>query len=55
MTSLNGVWHGASEGAIAAMLEGYGWDDPDALTAFLSAQGVCDEIWRMYDRQRRRS
>ena len=47
--------HGASERAVREMLEGYGWDDQDELAPFLAAQDVCDEIWRMYDRQRRRS
>jgi hypothetical protein len=47
--------HGASERAVREMLEGYGWDDQDELAPFLAAQDVYDEIWRMYDRQRRRS
>ena len=46
--------HGATERAVHQMLEGYGWDDADALAPFLAAQDVYDEIWRMYDRQRRR-
>ncbi len=46
--------HGASLRAVQQMLEGYGWDDPEALEPFLAAQDVYDEIWRMYDRQRRR-
>jgi len=37
------------------MLEGYGWNDEQELAAFLAAQDVYNEIWRMYDRQRRRS
>ena len=47
--------HGASERAVREMLEGYGWDDEERLAPFLAAQDVYDEIWRMYDRQRRRS
>ena len=46
--------HGATEHAVHQMLEGYGWDDADALAPFLAAQDVYDEIWRSYDRQRRR-
>jgi hypothetical protein len=37
------------------MLDGYGWGDEDELASFLAAQDVYDEIWRMFDRQRRRS
>jgi hypothetical protein len=47
--------HGASEHSVREMLEGYGWDDELELAPFLAAQDVYDEIWRMYDRQRRRS
>jgi hypothetical protein len=47
--------HGASELSVQEMLEGYGWDDEQELTPFFAAQDVYDEIWRMYDRQRRRS
>jgi hypothetical protein len=46
--------HGATEHAVQQMLEGYGWDDAGALAPFLAAQDVYDEIWRRYDRQRRR-
>jgi Ser/Thr protein kinase RdoA (MazF antagonist) len=45
--------HGGSEDAVREMLDGYGWDDEDTLAPFLAAQDVYDEIWRMYDRQRR--
>jgi Ser/Thr protein kinase RdoA (MazF antagonist) len=45
---------GASERTVRAMLEGYGWNDEQELAPFLAAQDVYDEIWRMYDRQRRR-
>ncbi|MDQ6729698.1 MAG: aminoglycoside phosphotransferase family protein [Actinomycetota bacterium] len=47
--------HGASERTVREMLEAYGWNDEQALAPFLAAQDVYDEIWRMYDRQRRRS
>jgi hypothetical protein len=47
--------HGASERSVREMLEGYGWGDERDLTPFLAAQDAYDEIWRMYDRQRRRS
>jgi Ser/Thr protein kinase RdoA (MazF antagonist) len=46
--------HGASQRSAREMLEGYGWDDEQELAPFLAAQDVYDEIWRMYDRQRRR-
>jgi Phosphotransferase enzyme family len=47
--------HGASPGLVRKMLNGYGWDDEEELAPFSEAQNVYDEIWRMYDRQRRRS
>jgi Ser/Thr protein kinase RdoA (MazF antagonist) len=47
--------HRASERCVREMLEAYGWDDEQELAPFLAAQDVYDEIWRMYDRQRRRS
>jgi Ser/Thr protein kinase RdoA (MazF antagonist) len=47
--------HGASERSLREMLEAYGWDDERELAPFLAAQGVYDEIWRLYDRQRRRT
>jgi Ser/Thr protein kinase RdoA (MazF antagonist) len=46
--------HGANERTVREMLEGYGWNDEQKLAPFLAAQDVYDEIWRMYDRQRRR-
>jgi aminoglycoside phosphotransferase (APT) family kinase protein len=46
--------HGANERTVREMLEGYGWNDGQELAPFLAAQDVYDEIWRMYDRQRRR-
>ncbi len=36
------------------MLEAYGWNDEQKLAPLLAAQDVYDEIWQMYDRQRRR-
>ncbi len=38
-----------------AMLDAYGWGDRRELEVFLAAQGVYDEVWRIYDRQRRSS
>ena len=46
--------HRASERHVREMLAAYGWDDEQELAPFLAAQDVYDEIWRMYDRQRRR-
>jgi Phosphotransferase enzyme family len=46
--------HGASQRFIRGMLDAYGWNDERELAPFLAAQDVYDEIWRMYDRQRRR-
>ncbi|MFZ0090229.1 MAG: aminoglycoside phosphotransferase family protein [Solirubrobacteraceae bacterium] len=46
--------HGANERTVREMLDGYGWHDEQELAPFLAAQDVYDEIWRMYDRQRRR-
>jgi hypothetical protein len=45
--------HGADSRSVLAMLEAYGWDDERELGPFLVAQDVYDEIWRLYDRQRR--
>lgn len=45
---------GASASAVREMLDGYGWGDEAELAPFLAAHGVYDEIWRIYDRQRRR-
>jgi hypothetical protein len=47
--------HGASEHAVEEMLDAYGWGDDQELAPFFAAQDVYDEIWRMYDSQRRRS
>jgi Ser/Thr protein kinase RdoA (MazF antagonist) len=46
--------HGANERSVREMLEAYGWDDEQELAPFLAAQDVYDEIWRRYNRQRRR-
>ena len=46
---------GMSPSFVARMLEGYGWDDEQALAPFILAQEVYDEIWQMYDNQRRRA
>ncbi len=46
--------HGASSRFVREMLDGYGWDDERELAPFFAAQDVYDEIWHMYDRQRRR-
>jgi Phosphotransferase enzyme family len=45
---------GASSSFVREMLDGYGWDDERELAPFIAAQDVYDEIWHMYDRQRRR-
>jgi Ser/Thr protein kinase RdoA (MazF antagonist) len=45
--------HGADRGSIRETLSAYGWEDEQRLTPFLAAQDVYDEIWRLYDRQRR--
>jgi hypothetical protein len=45
---------GVSASFVREMLDGYGWNDEEELDPFLAAQNVYDEIWRMYDRQRRR-
>ena len=44
---------GADTRSVREMLGAYGWDDERELAPFLAAQDVYDEIWRMYDRQRR--
>jgi hypothetical protein len=47
--------NGASSRSIRVMLDAYGWDDEQELSPFLAAHGVYDEIWRLYDWQRRHS
>jgi hypothetical protein len=46
---------GASPRFVRRMLDAYGWDDEQALAPFIAAHGVYDEIWQIYDVQRRRS
>ncbi len=46
---------GAGSQAVARMLDAYGCDDERELVPFYEAHAVYDEIWRRYDRQRRRS
>ncbi|MFL5864139.1 MAG: aminoglycoside phosphotransferase family protein [Solirubrobacteraceae bacterium] len=46
--------HGARQQCVREMLDAYGWGDERELAPFLTAQDVYDEIWGMYDRQRRR-
>ena len=46
---------GADTRCVREMLDAYGWNDERELAPFLAAQHVYDEIWRMYDRQRRRT
>jgi hypothetical protein len=46
--------HGASSSFVREMLDAYRWDDEQELAPFIAAQDVYDEIWQMYDRQRRR-
>ncbi len=45
---------GASSRFVRRMLDAYRWDDEQNLAPFIAAQDVYDEIWQMYDRQRRR-
>lgn len=47
--------HGASSSVVRQMLDAYGWGDEQDLAPFIAAHGVYDEIWQMYDRQRRSS
>jgi Ser/Thr protein kinase RdoA (MazF antagonist) len=46
---------GADTRCVREMLDAYGWNDERDLAPFLAAQDVYDEIWQMYDQQRRRS
>jgi hypothetical protein len=45
--------HGADAPTVRKMLDAYGRVDERELAPFLAAQHVYDEIWRLYDRQRR--
>jgi Phosphotransferase enzyme family len=47
--------HGANARFVAGMLTAYRWHDAQELAPFIAAHYVYDEIWHMYDRQRRRS
>ncbi len=44
---------GAGAAGVRRALDAYGWDDREALAPFTEAHGVYDEIWRLYDAQRR--
>lgn len=44
---------GATARFIRQVLDHYGWGDERELAAFFAAHEVYDEIWRLYDRQRR--
>jgi hypothetical protein len=46
---------GASSSFVRRMLDAYRWDDEQELAPFIAAHDVYDEIWQMYDLQRRRS
>jgi len=46
---------GASSSFVREVLNAYRWVDEQELAPFIAAQAVYDEIWQMYDRQRRRS
>jgi hypothetical protein len=45
---------GASSSFVSGMLDAYRWEDKEELPPFIAAHAVYDEIWQMYDRQRRR-
>lgn len=47
--------HGADARGVREMLHAYGAIDERELIPFLAVQNIYDEIWRLYDRQRRRS
>jgi hypothetical protein len=44
---------GADSYFIERMLDAYGWNPEQALAPYIAAHNVYDEIWRLYDRQRR--
>ncbi len=44
---------GMSSSFVRRMLDAYGWGDEQELTPFITAHAVYDEIWQMYDSQRR--
>lgn len=45
--------HGASPAFVRQTLDHYGWGDERELVRFWAAHEVYDEIWQLYDRQRR--
>jgi hypothetical protein len=44
---------GADQTFVRQVLDHYGWGDERELAPFISAHQVYDEIWQLYDRQRR--
>ena len=46
---------GASSAFVRRVLDHYGWGDEHELAPFVAAHEARDEIWRHYDRQRRRA
>lgn len=46
---------GADSAFVARALDAYGWVDKQELAPFAAAHNVYDEIWRLYDAQRRNS
>lgn len=46
---------GLSSSFVRRTLDAYGWGDERELSPFMAAHAVYDEIWQMYDRQRRSS
>jgi Ser/Thr protein kinase RdoA (MazF antagonist) len=44
---------GADHAFVRQVLDHYGWGDESELAPFISAHQVYDEIWQLYDRQRR--
>jgi hypothetical protein len=46
---------GADPAFVARALDAYGWDDSRELAPFTAAHRVYDEIWQLYDAQRRDS
>ncbi|MGN6168387.1 MAG: phosphotransferase, partial [Solirubrobacteraceae bacterium] len=44
---------GAPPAFVQQVLEHYRWGDPSELVPFIAVHEVYDEIWRLYDRQRR--
>jgi hypothetical protein len=45
---------GKDAGCVQRMLDAYGWVDDKRLAPFMSAHELYNEIWRLYDAQRRR-